>query len=66
MLGVTNPLDGLALVGDPGAPGRVTMLTLEMFFNVFFIIECGLMIIAYGFASLFSSSLVQVVMIDTH
>jgi hypothetical protein len=50
MLGVTNPLDGLALVGDPGAPGRVTMLTLEMFFNVFFIIECGLMIIAYGFS----------------
>ena len=43
-------VDGLALVGDPGAPGRVTMLTLEMFFNVFFIIECGLMIIAYGFA----------------
>ena len=42
------------------------MLTLEMFFNVFFIIECGLMIIAYGFASLFISSLVQVVMIDTH
>ena len=42
------------------------MLTLEMFFNVFFIIEFGLMIIAHGFASLFSSSLVQVVMIDTH
>jgi hypothetical protein len=48
LLVLINPLEGQTAVRDKYSPERQAMIVLEAFFNIFFLAECAIMIVAYG------------------
>jgi len=49
LLGVTNPLEQVALMRDKHSPDRDAVVVFESLFTGFFLIECIIMILAHGF-----------------